>query len=58
MKEIQTKTPEKTEQEIEQKPDRTIAELWAESDKIRTEIIKNPLKHPVKYLKIVLFEGL
>jgi hypothetical protein len=34
-----------------------IAELWKQSDAKRQEILTNPLKHPIDYLNILIFEG-
>lgn len=43
---------------MEQKSEKTIQDLWAESDKRNLEILKNPLKDPLHFLKLVIFYGM
>ncbi len=46
-----------SKEQTEEKDQRTIAELWMESEEIKAEIMANPLKYPVQYLHIIIFEG-
>lgn len=57
MKETESQARENSKSVENKEEVKTITDLWAESDKIRQEIIDKPLKHPLKYLKIILFEG-
>ncbi|MFZ5438007.1 MAG: hypothetical protein ACOZAK_03060 [Patescibacteria group bacterium] len=41
-----------------EKQEKTIQELWLESDKKNKEILKNPLKDPLHFLRLILFLGI